>query len=320
MLARRCLQDNALTDLPPMVGFASLTRLNLSFNRLGVPVADARASGVTSKSVVAALAPLALLRSLQLNDTPLTAAGAGYSAAVAAALPWLCELDLEPISSGERQRRLAAAARQGRLPLGWHSDTGWRLASPAAGEAAQHQWQQPAAAAAGGDATHWEAQSIMWCLSSASLAAVSTTLAQQGSLQGHCAPPVGCGQGSSSWDALAALAGLPAAGPLPRGDAAEQLQQQYALLLTAELPRALQGLLAVNAGYYHEALAVLSRPAVAIQSAWRGFAARRLCRRLAAERLARQVSWAPHWLCLAGPCVMSRQYSLFTSLMAPLPA
>ena len=280
----RCVQGNALASLPPMLGFASLQRLNLSSNCLASPAPTA-----------AALAPLALLSSLHLSGNPL-AAGPAYPAAMHAALPWLHELDGEVVAEAERRERLVAAARRGQLPLASWQCPSWRppgleqLSQCAAGAlAAQQQQQHEAACQTSGASSGWVAPQLLWALSSAAVpatAAASATAALQ--------PSEAAASSNSGLAGLASLAVVPVgalAAPPPGEPSAEQLQRQYALLLTGGLPAA-GGLLVVNSGYFSEVLAALSRPAVAIQSAWRGCAARQLCRRLAAERVAQQVGAA----------------------------
>ena len=110
------LQDNQLTALPPMHGFCDLAHLDLSFNALpALPELHTLSSASGGKQLFDSLTPLMALTSLKLNDNPL-AGSAGYGSAVAHALPWLEELDLEPVDECQRRQRLQRACRSGQLP------------------------------------------------------------------------------------------------------------------------------------------------------------------------------------------------------------
>lgn len=101
------LQDNEIATLSPLAGLPSLRELNLSFNSLFE-------SAATIQHVAAATA----LRVLQLNDNPLAAA-AGYRGSVLRCLPWLEELDNEPVPSEQREalRLRAVAGSPWNVPL-----------------------------------------------------------------------------------------------------------------------------------------------------------------------------------------------------------
>ncbi|KAG1657513.1 hypothetical protein FOA52_003750 [Chlamydomonas sp. UWO 241] len=102
------LQDNQLSSLCSLAAAPGITELDLSFNAL---------TAGASAAVLAAIAPLASLSTLVLNDNPL-AALAGYHDDVAAAAPWLAVLDGEALAAGDAAARATrAAARSPALVL-----------------------------------------------------------------------------------------------------------------------------------------------------------------------------------------------------------
>lgn len=270
-----------------MLGFPSLERLDLSFNSLDHPTTS-----------VGSLAPLARLQILRLSDNPV-AGSPGYAAAVAEVLPWLVELDLEPLSEEERARRLLAARRRDRLLPAPGEGRG--LAAGPVGAAGWLSEQQPEQQ----QELEWCVAGLLWALGDAPGAAAA--LRQQPALRalatgtpagGEAPSPLGC-----SYAALAALAALPspptAAAPPAAAAAvvrpadgsalALALQQQYSLLLAAEPTSSeMRSLLVVSPGHFRATLAALTRCAMIIQARWRCFAARRVRRRLAAATAARR--------------------------------
>ncbi|GAB4816900.1 hypothetical protein N2152v2_003946 [Parachlorella kessleri] len=306
------LQDNQLAALPPMHGFPALAHLDLSFNALPALPENGNVSGRSSGGgplLFTSLAPLTALASLKLNDTPL-AASAAYGSAVAQALPWLRELDLEPVEEGQRQQRLQRACRSGQhLPcmaaLLSPAAPAPPPASPAGAAAAWLHQRAPLGTgstligpgrerAVGmgpsiGSSMEEQAQWLRFLLFQGEVALEA--LGQQPALRQllaleHSVPSSSL-RPTADWGTLAALGVLPQqrmAGSLPADLAERLLSFQYAVLLAADPSShaTTQPLLTVNPAYYRAALARLSHAATAIQAAWRGHAARRLRLQLAA--------------------------------------
>ncbi|KAI5072692.1 hypothetical protein GOP47_0012798 [Adiantum capillus-veneris] len=88
-LQRLYLQDNEIDTLMPICGFPSLEVLDLSFNKIS-EVHQLQQLGCFSN-----------LRSLQLNDNP-AAELPDYTVKVLEAVPWLVELDNEPLTDFSR--------------------------------------------------------------------------------------------------------------------------------------------------------------------------------------------------------------------------
>lgn len=288
--------DPPLFPWPLQQGFPQLQALDLSFNRLA-----------SLEVTLAALAPLATLHQLRLNDNPLQAAVAegrwgewadenqlqiSYREAVLHALPQLQELDSQPVGEAQRQQHKQAAVRQ-RPPV---------RPVPAGTEQAlsRHEWQ---------------AQTTLWLLAHPSTAElVQQAEAQQQALAGAAEQQAAEGEPPpvpGAEDLAAVLAGLrraAAAGPTPSqlhpgaasaatGSSQTPLQQaQQLYLLLAGGPAAAQNLLLLNPAIFQERLTQLHAAATRIQAAWRCCAARHLRQHLSAERQARRQTAAAGYI------------------------
>ncbi|KAL4434143.1 hypothetical protein ABPG75_000584 [Micractinium tetrahymenae] len=315
------LQDNGLTHLAPLRGFLRLQAIDLSFNQL---------PGLAA--VLASLAPAsATLCQLRLNDNPLAgpwaeqrrhqridaaggdsvAAGEAYPSAVFRTLPWLQELDSQPVELADRRKHLQAADRRSPPMPAWH---GWRQVNDGAWDAATLEWvlAQPTAAEEVARAdSQQRAMAFSAVLAQAEeqpapetpeVASLATALAslQQAAASGQAMP---CNASSSE-------ASSSRSSGCRNGLAALRLAQQQYLLLAAGQPSAAQSLMLLSPGHYQSRLQQLHTAATSVQAAWRGCRARRMRAQWVAEQQAAreaaaatdiQAAWRG-WVCRQRRC------------------
>ena len=243
-------------------GFPALRALDLSFNCLG-----------SLGAVLASLAQLGpCLQQLRLNDNPLqdqqqpahhqffgppqrVERGGGhthcYAAAVLRALPHLADLDSLPEVGGAQRRRR-------------------RIASPCRAE---------------GDAD-WEARTVLWALANPADAAEVEVLGRQ--LHASSTRPATTSLAAVLEGLFQAASASAVCNCSGRQAMLGQARRQYLHLAALSAPRSAQALLVIVPTHYRQVLARLAAAAKSIQAAWRGWAARRRCARLAAEARARQ--------------------------------
>lgn len=271
------LQENTLRGLPPMHTLVSLERLNLSFNHFD-----------NAQSLLNCLVPLATMTCLHLSNNPCVGAmpTVHYRRRILDALPGLHELDLDRISQKQRQQRRLSSWQPMQLsPIQMLRSTPPQCFGPAAGG------RTLGAASSAVTSACWQGWNFVrtglqywhWCRAPAALPAsafLTGARQQQQLLRNFQAASTAVFRVEDMWKGWVSLASLP---PLKDSTAfctADMLSHLHAMMLMAD-----QDLLVINPVHYAQLVTGASRATLAIQSHWRGFAARRACRKLAAKRL-----------------------------------